>query len=84
MGMFDDVKFEMDCPKCGKKITGFQSKDGSCTLDTLHFWEVDNFYSDCENCQIWIEFTKVTSNKKRKPDISDYKMEVRKAEFKLG
>ena len=27
MGMFDWINFEMDCPKCGELVTGFQSKD---------------------------------------------------------
>ena len=57
MGMFDEIRYEMDCPICGTKIRGFQSKDGPCCLATLEFWEVDNFYISCPNCHAWIEFT---------------------------
>ncbi len=72
MGMFDDIKFEMDCPSCGEKVDGFQSKDGGCFMDTLDFWEVNNFYSSCRNCHAWIEFNR---KKPRQPDpIEDFGM----------
>ena len=74
MGMYDSIKYEMDCPKCEAKISGFQSQDGPCCLATLEFWEVNNFYSHCPNCNAWIEFN-------RKPPaqlspIEDYAMTV--------
>ena len=73
--MYDEIKYEMDCPKCGAKITGFQSKDGLCILATLEFWEVDNFYSPCPSCNAWIEFNRKTS---RQPSpIEDYDMTIR-------
>ena len=74
MGMFDWIKFQMDCPKCGTMVDGFQSKDGLCCLAELAYWEVDNFYSSCKKCGAWIEFTL----KKPKDEIplSDYQMDV--------
>jgi len=55
MGMFDWINYEAACPKCGEINSGFQSKDGHCTLATLEPWEVENFYSSCKKCKTWIE-----------------------------
>lgn len=57
MGMFDWIKFKTKCPKCGNDITGFQSKDGDCMLDCLELWQVDNFYSSCDNCETRVNYT---------------------------
>lgn len=76
MGMFDEItNLEFDCPTCGEKITeGFQSKDGHCILAPIPYWQVDNFYGSCNNCDSWIEFN---LNTKRQPlPLSDYKMTV--------
>lgn len=75
--MFDDIKFEIDCPKCGARVTGFQSKDGPCVLAELEFWEVDNFYSHCPKCETWIEFTYKIPREPR--PITDYEMEIKKS-----
>lgn len=58
MGMFDNVRFEMKCPVCGNPLNNFQCKDeeGSGSLITLDYWEVDNFYDRCDKCESWIEF----------------------------
>lgn len=56
MGMFDWVQFEMPCPKCGKRVSGFQSKDGACELANVLPWTVDRFYVDCRHCKTSIEF----------------------------
>jgi len=55
MGMFNYV--HVDCPSCGS-IVEFQSKSGSCTLDTYHITDlpVDELagiiddQSQCPNC----------------------------------
>ncbi|GAG59809.1 unnamed protein product [marine sediment metagenome] len=75
MGMFDSIKYEMKCPKCGHKINSFQSKDGCCQLYNLNYWEVDNFYALCENCKTWVEFNR--KNPRVEAPISDYEMTVR-------
>jgi len=74
MGMYDDINYSMDCPKCGASVGGFQSKDGNCILGTLEFWEVSNFYTHCPKCSAWIEF----NCKKPAPKLSieDYEMTV--------
>lgn len=56
MGMFDDVHFEMDCPKCGATVTGFQSKDLDCELAVVEPDALQNFYASCRSCGAWIEF----------------------------
>ena len=76
MGMFDRIKYEMDCPKCGYKVNSFQSKDAQCLLADLDFWEVDNFYDACGNCGLWIVFNR--KNPREKAPISDYEMTTRK------
>ncbi len=55
MGMFDYVKAEHDCPKCGKTLTGWQSKDGPCLLETLTPDDVDSYYDICD-CGEWVEY----------------------------
>ena len=57
MGMFDYVAFEMECPKCGAKVTGFQTKSTECILATVSPVLAHNFYSSCDECGVWIEFT---------------------------
>jgi uncharacterized Zn finger protein (UPF0148 family) len=57
MGMFDNIIFSTKCSECGAVLDDFQSKDGTCILDSLEFWKVDNFYSGCPNCNRWTEFT---------------------------
>lgn len=58
MGMFDHVHFEMDCPNCGTRVTGFQSKDYTCELETIEPDALQNFYSSCKKCKAWIEFSR--------------------------
>ena len=61
--MFDWVEFSTKCPNCGSNVQGFQSKSGDCLLETLSISDVDNFYSSCEGCGLWIEFTKQETRK---------------------
>lgn len=76
MGMFDWVKFEIECPNCKTKMDNFQSKDRSCSMFHLEFWEVDNFYDSCIKCNTWVEyFLKEKLNKER--TIKDYKKKVK-------
>lgn len=75
MGVFDYVKFECDCPKCGEKVDDFQTKDGPCCMLTVEFYEVDNFYSYCPKCETWIDFT-LYNRPNRKLTIKDYNMTV--------
>lgn len=77
MGMFDNVNFKMKCPKCRFLIDNFQSKDGSCLMVTLDFWEVGNFYGGCSKCNSWVEFTLKSTRPNRKLTLKDYKKEVR-------
>ena len=57
MGMFDYIEHEANCRKCGEHLTGFQSKDGPCDLNTLRPEEVDSFYTNCSKCGERHDFT---------------------------
>ena len=59
MGMYDHIDYECVCPACHGKVKNFQSKDADRQLDLLQPNEVDNFYSDCSKCHLWVEFNKV-------------------------
>lgn len=59
MGMFDRVKYQYTCPKCGCLMDDFQTKDKECDLDYYEAHEVDNFYTGCgdySKCRIFVEF----------------------------
>lgn len=58
MGLLDYVEYECDCPKCGAKVRGFQTKSGRRVQETVKPWMVDNFYTSCRTCGAWIEFTR--------------------------
>lgn len=77
MGMFDYVNLRIKCPKCATFIRDFQSKDGSCLMNTLEIEEVDNFYSSCPNCDAWIEF------QRKEPSERTITMDELKRSFKV-
>lgn len=54
--MFDYIKFEMPCPLCKTDLKNFQSKDGPLQLKTLEVKEVEDFYTNCDKCGLWISF----------------------------
>lgn len=58
MGMYDYVNVEVDCPKCGEKVRGFQSKDSECVLAKLDPQYVSNLYSSCHSCRTWVQFSR--------------------------
>lgn len=58
MGMFNYVNFEMPCPKCGKTVRGFQTKDGDASMRLVEIEAVLTMYSTCE-CGYWIELSRV-------------------------
>lgn len=73
MGMFDYIKAPaMNCPNCGEYLNNFQSKDGSCELKTLDYWEVDNFYDYCDNCETMTEFQRKVP--RQYAPFTDYEM----------
>ena len=72
MGMFDEIIFEMNCPVCGIKVDNFQSRDSDCKLQKLKFTEVDHFYTMCNGCSAWIEYTL----KRDELSIYDYELKV--------
>jgi len=67
--MFDNVRFTMPCPICGKDLDDWQSKSGNCYLknltpaelwkqrhpDPLGYDDHVDWYENCENCATWVE-----------------------------
>lgn len=61
MGMFDEVNYEMNCPVCNEKITGFQTKSMNNLMETYEINELSDkatFYSICGCCGLYVEFFK--------------------------
>ena len=71
MGLFNYVDIKMNCPYCKKKIDGFQTKEGILYCDTVPFWSVDNFYTNCKHCKKWVEYV-YDEEKKKKRKLKDY------------
>ncbi len=61
--MFDYVDYECICPVCNKKVSGFQSKDGNCIMETIDTSKINNFYTVCRQCGCWIEFKRAKDNR---------------------
>lgn len=84
VGMYDNVKFVMECPVCKAPVTGFQSKDGRCVLGVLSPKNVSNFYSHCSKCGAYINFERKYEESAEIDYIpldevlKDFDMEVRK------
>lgn len=58
MGMFDYVDYEdKPCYNCGAMVGGWQSKDHDCELNTIEVTKVGNFYTSCDACNTWNEYT---------------------------
>jgi len=58
MGMFDWVNVRMDCPKCGKLLDTFQSKDLYCAMEKIDPDYFQTFYTSCDYCKSWISFSR--------------------------
>lgn len=74
MGMFDHITLKAPCGSCGKEIDGFQSKDSNCVLDHLNFWEVDNFYTNCNSCGSWNSYSR--KDKRQPLPLTAYELHI--------
>lgn len=57
MGLFNTVIFPIKCPRCGRTIEDFQTKDDShdtLFMDTVDFRTVREFHTFCTECDTWI------------------------------
>lgn len=74
MGMFDYVKYDGKCGKCGSSIKMWQSKDAECLLEYLEPKDVNHFYSNCDKCDTWneMEVVKLVFEVKRSLPKIDY------------
>lgn len=76
MGMFDWVNFKCECPECGAEVSGFQTKDLECELQTVEPQLLDHFYSSCGRCGTWIDFYR--EELRGKTWLDDFRMEHRR------
>ena len=70
MGMFNTVEILLPCPKCGKMLGEWQTKDDH--YDTLYcelvlFWTVREFHTICDKCD---SFISVKLKKERLKDLT--------------
>lgn len=79
MGIYDHVNYKMDCPMCGKDVGDFQTKDLGRFFERVEYWECNNFYSSCDYCNTWIEFT--LKNPRPPIPIESYEMKVEPSSF---
>lgn len=73
MGMFDNIDVPPEackCPQCGAELTDWQSKDGPCTLTLLPFYAVDNFYTSCDSCNMWVDYNYTRPENRTMDDYS--------------
>ena len=57
MGMYDTVNAPaIPCKGCGTEISGWQTKDTNCDLETVQIQKVTRFYSSCRKCHMWHEY----------------------------
>ena len=47
---YDNVNYKAFCPQCGGFLTGWQSKSGSCTYETIEVWRVRDMMAMCSAC----------------------------------
>lgn len=85
MGMFDWIDIKLPCPKCGREIGGFQSKDGERMLECLEFWKVDNFYSYCNHCKAMLDYAlKEDTKEKIRESIDNIRKVLTINEYELN
>lgn len=56
MGMFDYVKYEAPCWKCGAQLKDWQTKDTECLLQEVKPEDCRKFYTMCDVCKNWNEY----------------------------
>lgn len=79
MGMYNVVKINIPCPKCGGNVGEFQTKDetfDALYLELVKFWTVREFYSICDNCDTWIS-VRVKLERLEKLTLDDYEIIAR-------
>lgn len=59
--MFDYVRYEAPCRKCGLLLTNWQTKDLDepfCNILEVDNPQIQRFYDNCKTCDTWNEFEK--------------------------
>jgi ribosomal protein S27AE len=74
MGLFNYVKILIKCPKCGKEIGEFQTKDDYCNslyMETVELGSVRECHTVCDNCGAWVQL-KLKKERIKKLTLDDY------------
>ena len=72
MGMFDWVNYpEKPCWKCRTLVSGWQSKDAECNLNTIEPAKVQRFYTSCDSCGAWNEYKVIAKEVQVEEDHGD-------------
>lgn len=58
MGLFVRIDFVCCCPRCGRHVDGFQSKEFQ-DFTLYKPWEVDAFCSQCFHCKLWLDIVRL-------------------------
>lgn len=55
MGVYNKVLFVSYCPRCGGRLNNFQSKDDELSFDKVNIDKLDNWYTECPDCNLFIQ-----------------------------
>jgi len=82
MGLFNYVKVpDVKCLKCKKTIKDsvaqWQSKEPEAMMNTVDYWETDEFHGGCPHCEAYLEF-RISKQQRQKIPLSSYKPSIRK------
>ena len=76
MGVYNYVKVpRIKCPECKKFIkahSDWQSKEPNAAMDTVEYWETDEFHENCPHCNKYIEF-RLSKKSRKRFTLNDYK-----------
>ena len=84
MGMFDWVDYEQKCPRCGRIINDFQTKELDCNLDLVSPSLVEYFWNECV-CGVRVSYSYNPPKVEPPPEKQNYLRDgVRGIDFEIA